>query len=491
MEEVSLDYWKCIVRGVVYMLLATLMFTLQTSIVKWGSIIGYTSAVILIFRGIIQFICCFFEATISIQKQTPYNGPRQFRCNISHICKDIKHIGILPKKTMIPMFDDHETSTLTNPTLSDYGSIESFQSNKSYSKLSRPTSPIHDAQLINLNIHNCTSTEIQINSNSIYHSKSASNLTFIQVVERSEGQQQKHKSPISRSKSVCTISPTKQKPTKFRFKMRSERTKSYKCLIWSTIILRGIFGGIGTLLLFQGSMLLPVGDMQALMALTAAITPFLASLFFRDALTRLHLLSLIGAIVGVILIVQPPFLFTDSIVTQNKTAPESEKDVVMGYIYAISGAVMQSLIYICIQFARKVPIYMLTMSQSIMGVITGLIVLLYTKDITEHDIKWINNWFDMAYLIILGCVGYVFLWLLTMSGRYISSGVIALLLNLSIVWGYIIQILVFNEKVTWITMIGAVCMFLSAAIVSLDKISDARKKSMSVIQRNYTTTVGV
>lgn len=484
MEVITPDYWKGIVRGVICMLLATMTFTAQTSIVKWGSIIGYTAAVILIFRGIIQFIFCIIEATMFIKAET-YNGPKKLQCKISRIYNDIKSIGILPKRTIIPIFN--ETASLSksniNATLSDYGS---FQSTKSYSYLYPPPSEsnqnqeYHHTQItpqnsyINLNINNCESPQIHININNPSQPNNA--ISSIKIIKNTQQSQTSVTSDIQKRWNIHKVK-------------RRQSTKSYKCLIWSAIIMRGVCGGVGTLLLFQASMLLPVGDMQSLMALTAAITPFLAFLFFKDTLTKLHLLSLIGAVIGVVLIVQPPFMFRK--VSEDESKSEKEGEIVMGYVYAISGAAVQSLIYICIQFARKVPIYMLTMSQSIMGVVTGLIVLLYSGNLGNSKILWIDNGFDAAFLIITGCVGYTFLWLITMSGRYITSGVIALLLNLSIVWGYIIQITVFEEKPTWITIIGAVCMFLSAAIVSMDKISDAKRKSMSVIQRNIATTVGV
>eukprot|EP01084_Bolivina_argentea_P252823 424496_1 len=445
-EEITADYWKGIVKGVVSMLIATLLFTTQTSIVKWGSMIGYTAAVILIFRGLIQFICCFIEATVSTQP--PY-------FNMYYIVKDIKKIGIIPRRTIIPFF-----ANLSNKDLSDYGS---FKSTTSYSLLSPPTD-INNSNS-NLNINNSDS-QIQNGKNDI---KNGKNGTIKVIQNRSD-------TPL--------IIPTKNVTIQIsENNVKKSKTKSYKCLIWSAIILRGVFGGVGTLLLFQASMLLPVGDMQSLMALTAAITPFLGFLFFRDHLTKLHLGSLIGAIVGVILIVQPGFIFKND---SNKKGGST-----LGYIYALLGAFTQSMIYICIQFARKVPVYMLTLAQSIFGVITGVIVLLYTNQLTSSDILWIDSWFDIGYILLLGCVGYIFLWLITNSGKYITSGVIALLLNLSIVWGYIVQIVVFGDTITFITIIGAMCMFVSAAVVSVDKISDAHKKSMSVIERNITTTVGV
>ena len=467
MEGITPDYWKDIVRGVIYMLLATIMFTTQTSVVKWGHIIGYTAAVILIFRGIIQFICCLFEATIKIDKSQPQRP--SIRCQLSRICKDMKHIGTIPRRTIIPYFNEGSALSKSNLLSTDYGS---FQSTKSYSCLSPPISEHESASMVNLNVNNCESPPIDTNITNAPKD--------IMVIHKSQQNQESPSMPLQK--------PIDYKPV--QRKKRRPKYKSFKCLIWSAIFIRGICGGIGTLLLFEASMLLPVGDAQALMALTAAITPFLAFIVFRDTLTKLHLISLVGAIVGVILIIQPPFIFKHKS-TPNGDNTENNEQIVIGYIYAISGAIVQALIYICIQFARKVPVYVLTLSQSIWGIITGIIVLLYQNNLNNKDIIWINNWFDAAYVILLGCIGYVFLWLVTASGKYITSGVIALLINLSIVWGYIIQIVIFHQTPTWITIIGAVCMFIAAAIVSMDKISDAKRKSMSVIQRNITTTVGV
>ena len=64
---------------------------------------------------------------------------------------------------------------------------------------------------------------------------------------------------------------------------------------------------------------------------------------------------LIGAIVTVILIVQPPFLFTASVVKQNNMGSESGKDVIMGYIHVISGGLMQSLIILVFNLRGRYP----------------------------------------------------------------------------------------------------------------------------------------
>lgn len=489
MEEITADYMKQMIRGVFYMLLSTMLYTTQTTVVKWGSIIGYTASVIVIFRGIIQFILCFIEATMKIHKKDPnLNEDQQnkcwLNCDIYHIFTDLKKIGIVPKRTRIPIFNEYATRSTSNM---HSGIYSSFQSTTSYSSLQSADISDNDLnQSVTASQHIQSTSEIKIDINQMDDNNqfiTASNKQTIKVIDNRSIQNPKQKQQTIHSKLLTN----EQKIINQRIKkaIPRKRYKNYRLLIWSAIILRGIFGGVGTLILFMASIILPIGDIQSLMALSAVFTPFLAFIFFKDKLTMLHGISLIGALIGVTLIVQPSFMFKN-----NSDSNDNDKHILTGYILAVIGAFIQSLIYICIQFARKVPVYVLTMSQSFWGIITGFAALLIpfiNSDDTIGNVLWIDNAYNVGYILILGFVGYVFLGLLQLSGKYLSSGVIALLLNLAIVWGYIVQIVLFHETPTYITIIGAICMFASAAIVSAEKVHDAKKKSMSVIDRNTTT----
>ncbi len=72
---------------------------------------------------------------------------------------------------------------------------------------------------------------------------------------------------------------------------------------------RGFTGGIGVACYFHAITLIPVGDAITVLSIYPVIAAFLAYFILKEHITFVHFLALIFAVIGVILISQPSFIF--------------------------------------------------------------------------------------------------------------------------------------------------------------------------------------
>lgn len=138
----------------------------------------------------------------------------------------------------------------------------------------------------------------------------------------------------------------------------------------------------------------------------------------------------------------------------------------------------QTGVYICIKLAGNVPVVFLIMSQGLCSTILGLIVLIFWEKsfhfFTFPDIIWQ----EFVCIFCICSVGYVSQWTLTRGGQLLIAGLASLMRATDIAWSFVYGAIFFKEYPNYLTLIGAVTMFSSVLMVSIEKVKNAGIKKI-------------
>ena len=217
------------------------------------------------------------------------------------------------------------------------------------------------------------------------------------------------------------------------------------------------FSGITICCYYYSLTLLSLGNAIGVYNIFPVFSFFIAYLVLREPLKRIQLLILLFAMIGVVLIAQPTFLFGDfsSNSSNNKQSNESESLIMFGYAICILGAITQALSMI---FTRKLKnigndillgtLYIHAVALAFWGLF-GSVVIFGSVNLRHFNVLvWI-------YLNLIGILGFVGVLLLNYSLLKLAGGYASLIRSMDVVIGYILQIVILNDSsFNFITILG-------------------------------------
>jgi len=227
------------------------------------------------------------------------------------------------------------------------------------------------------------------------------------------------------------------------------------------IIMIGLVVGSATTMLFfkNGISYSNVGNCMAITALLPFFVAPMSFLVLGDELSVLFFLCAVAATGGVMLILQPAFLFEESTLTPTET---------FGYVLMILGVLTLSAMYVAQRFA-KIPSVPLTFwSRFLAAAGAGIYCIVQNENIKIHSNE---AW---AYLFILS-MGQ-------MAGKLVKSGGIAkiqphraALMNLfTTPFTYLLQFVVLGKEVNLTAIVGV---FVTLAAVGYYQIQKTGQKA--------------
>lgn len=245
------------------------------------------------------------------------------------------------------------------------------------------------------------------------------------------------------------------------------------------IIGRGIFGAFSTLTYFQATTMTPVGNVVTLKGLAAVFTSFAGFLILGDPLTKKHGLALFMAVIAAVLITQPPMIFAIGKVKND----DFLTDELPGYLVAMSSALFQCGVYICIKLAVGAPAALLMVSQGMWSMnISALTTVCLGQRF--HGFSG-DDWKEYVCILGICSVGYVSQWTLTRGGQLLIAGLASLMRATDIAWSFLWSVVFFNEVPNYLTCIGGVTMFGAVFMVSLEKVKKAVRKITMSTSRSF------
>ena len=140
--------------------------------------------------------------------------------------------------------------------------------------------------------------------------------------------------------------------------------------------------------------------------------------------------------------------------------------------------------------AGKVPAIALIASQGFFSCLLGLTILGVTfygdKSFKAYH-GFGTDYLDYICIASICGIGYVAQWSLTRGGQLLIAGLASLMRSTDIAWSFLLGLICFHQKPNVYTIIGAVVMFFSILMVSLEKLKSVQqpKQDDKNIQGDY------
>eukprot|EP01084_Bolivina_argentea_P206405 352426_1 len=231
--------------------------------------------------------------------------------------------------------------------------------------------------------------------------------------------------------------------------------KSFDKFHWIYLLLRGFVGFSVAILLYNGVQLLPLGDATALFSTFPIWTIIIAYIFLKENITKIHILSLISGMIGVVLISQPTFIFHI-----HNTANINE----IGVFFCLLSAISNGFAFLLLRKLKNIKAIYAIYSYAI-GCVIGSIIYGVILGLNEwHGIKRFS---DILVLIGIGIFGFGGQYCMTKSTQYIDASVGSLIRSTDVILAYLWQIVIFYTTPTYVDLIGATCILLAVIAIAV------------------------
>ena len=185
---------------------------------------------------------------------------------------------------------------------------------------------------------------------------------------------------------------------------------------------------------------MPIGDALTIVFTEPLWTLVLSKLVLKIRVGLWKIGFGISLILGMVLCIQPPFIFPSTTSTEEDDSKNSNGDYFFGVGLALSTAVAGSMANVAIAKCEKVSSKVMVFYNGIGGVILALICSYYDHDnsiVFSITTISLNTWLLLGLLGLSGILGY---FSMTRSLRLIPPTTVAVLRALEIILAYIAEV---------------------------------------------------
>ena len=238
------------------------------------------------------------------------------------------------------------------------------------------------------------------------------------------------------------------------------------------VIGRGLMGGLNFIMKFYSMLALPLGDAITLFSLHPIITVFMARIFLGETIRPTHIFAALATVTGAALMAGPTFLFEDE---REQEAEEVNK---LGYLTAIIGSFCAASVLVLIRKAGKLGVYtsQLLFSFTVFG--GGIAFMIGMTLGLRIEGIWIVPPTAKAFWLIVGMcsIGSIGQLLLNYAGRFAPAGLGSIARSSDILWGYVLEMIVFKQIPSWTTLVGVTLILIALSTVSYEKYLDEKRR---------------
>ncbi|ELK00898.1 solute carrier family 35 member G1 isoform X1 [Pteropus alecto] len=227
------------------------------------------------------------------------------------------------------------------------------------------------------------------------------------------------------------------------------------------LFLRGLLGSTAMILLYYAFQTTSLADATVISFSCPVFTAILAWIFLKEKYSLWDALFTSFAIIGVILIVRPPFLFGSN----TAEMVESYSDHVKGSMASVAHALFAAFTLIILRKMGKSVEYFLSIwYYVVLGLVECVTILFITGD-------WRLPYcgLDRLFLILIGLFGLAGQVFLTKALQIEKAGPVAIVKTMDVVFAFVFQIIFLNDVPTWWTVGGALCVVASSSGATIHK----------------------
>ncbi|XP_031572668.1 solute carrier family 35 member G1-like [Actinia tenebrosa] len=226
------------------------------------------------------------------------------------------------------------------------------------------------------------------------------------------------------------------------------------------LILRGFTGTSAMLTRLYAVQNMPIGDATVLMFTTPVFVAIFGRIFLKEPLHRIYIFLLLLCLAGVTLIARPVFIFGHQVTTEYE-------NIWLPSLVAVSSSIFGGFSFIFVKLLKKHFI-----TSSVIIFYHGLVGLIYSICGSYFDRGFqfpFCKSIDYIYAILVGVFGYLIQAALNAALKFEKAVIVSLTRTLGIVFGFVVQVLVFSLVPSGLSFGGAALISLSNVIILIFK----------------------
>ncbi|XP_076821525.1 solute carrier family 35 member G1-like [Clavelina lepadiformis] len=242
------------------------------------------------------------------------------------------------------------------------------------------------------------------------------------------------------------------------------------------LVVRGTCGGVALVFYFYAFQNMPLGNASAIIFSSPIYTIILARIFLKEKIGALEFIVLICGLIGVVLIARPSFIFpNETIATNNShhrnlttisvTQPvDKYKDVLLGRLSALLGALTASVSFIALRTLPKVHFVIPIFYFSVIGVTATSVISISTQSfpLQLNALPWM-------YAFFVGVCGISGQILMTVAFQTENAGPVSIIRQLDLVFAYLLQTVIFHDFLNYLSVLGALLIMSGSLAVAVKK----------------------
>lgn len=222
--------------------------------------------------------------------------------------------------------------------------------------------------------------------------------------------------------------------------------------LWHLLSLRGILGSLAFSFSYTSLPYLEIGDQTAIFFLYPVIISLLAWPVLREAVDRWDACAIVVGLLGMLLIVRPPFLL-EFVGTHESTAQVAEQKGPrwLGVLLVFAGACCCAGAMLTIRvIGKRASAYVLAVWFHGTSAATGLLAYLCSL----QAFVWPDRWDWLGLLLVAG-TSFVGIFMLQTGYQLLPATVAAGYSYLQVAWGFALGVLILDEQLTAVSACGA------------------------------------
>nr|XP_054769891.1 solute carrier family 35 member G1-like [Lytechinus pictus] len=240
-----------------------------------------------------------------------------------------------------------------------------------------------------------------------------------------------------------------------------------KQLPW--LLLRVACGTIGICLVFYAYQNIPVGDTNAIIFISPIFTGFFAWMLLGEKFTLVDVGLAVFALVGVVLIARPSFLFGNLV----QVEVSGEGNTVLGVVCALISALFVAIVFVLIRKLGGISLHPFTQVFyfGIFGFImtTTLTALLGLLIVPRCGM-------DRLVLIFVSVIGFLAQISMTYAFKLEKAAYVAVVKSNNVIMAFLLEFAVFGTVPFWMSLLGAALVMASSLGVTVKKWKASRSK---------------
>jgi len=229
------------------------------------------------------------------------------------------------------------------------------------------------------------------------------------------------------------------------------------------LFILAVLSGFTTLTARIPLMYIPYGTATTIYYIRPTLVMFAAYFLIHEKLGWTRISLAILTLIGVIVVVEPPFIFTYK-------AGKSEGPA-WAYAIAFAQPVINTFLAIVMRITKDVHF---VISTTVCSVFTVLISMCFLP--LADKIELPGKWILWLAIVGVGCFTAFAGLLIVLAFHFSDAGVLSTVLSVEIVFSFLSQIIIFNQIPSYVSSIGACIVVLSVSGMGLSEYLASRKK---------------